>query len=99
MIAIRKRYLVCYDVCNPSRLRKVHKKLKSYGERLQYSVFTCELFPREKRQLVAALYQLIDEDEDSVLMVDLGRVDTKADTVMEFLGDRRQLGRSRQIVI
>lgn len=93
------RWFVCYDVCSPPRLRKVHKKMKSYGQPLQYSVFACDLSPREKRQLVAALQQVIDEDEDSIMLVDLGRADSHAGAAIEFLGERREMARSRQIVI
>jgi CRISPR-associated protein Cas2 len=33
--------LVCYDICEPKRLRRVHKVMKGFGEPWQYSVFFC----------------------------------------------------------
>ncbi|MDR0535374.1 MAG: CRISPR-associated endonuclease Cas2, partial [Puniceicoccales bacterium] len=34
----RRRYLVCYDIANPKRLRRVARLLEGFGTRLQYSV-------------------------------------------------------------
>jgi CRISPR-associated protein Cas2 len=39
----RRRFLIAYDICDPQRLRQVCKTMESYGERLQYSVFICDL--------------------------------------------------------
>jgi len=39
----RLRYLVCYDIAHPKRLRRVARTLESFGTRLQYSVFECPL--------------------------------------------------------
>jgi CRISPR-associated protein Cas2 len=35
--------LVCYDVCDSRRLRRVAKLLEGYGQRVQESVFECHL--------------------------------------------------------
>jgi CRISPR-associated protein Cas2 len=29
---MRRCYLVCYDICDPKRLRQVHKTCKGFGE-------------------------------------------------------------------
>jgi CRISPR-associated protein Cas2 len=35
----RRRYVVCYDVREPVRLRRTHDVMMGYGDPLQYSVF------------------------------------------------------------
>ena len=40
---MRRCYLVCYDIRDAKRLRRVHKLMKGYGEPWQYSVFFCVL--------------------------------------------------------
>jgi CRISPR-associated protein Cas2 len=40
-------YLICYDISDEKRLRKVFKAIRSYGDHLQYSVFECRLTPMD----------------------------------------------------
>jgi len=46
-----KWYLVCYDVRNDKRLRKVAKHLEGYGTRMQYSIFRCYLSQKQMQKL------------------------------------------------
>lgn len=69
---MRHRYIVAYDICEPKRLRKVHKKMQGYGTRLQYSVFFCRLSRSERIGLEASLADLINQAEDRVLIACLG---------------------------
>ena len=39
----RRRFLIAYDISDPKRLRRVCKTMEEYGDRLQYSVFICDL--------------------------------------------------------
>jgi CRISPR-associated protein Cas2 len=39
----RRRYLIAYDIAEPRRLRRICSIMESFGERLQYSVFLCDL--------------------------------------------------------
>ena len=39
----RRRYLMAYDVADPKRLRRICTLMEDHGERLQYSVFLCDL--------------------------------------------------------
>ncbi len=39
---MRATYLVCYDVANDKRLRKVFKTCGNFGDHLQFSVFECD---------------------------------------------------------
>jgi len=68
----RQRFLVCYDICNPKRLRRVEKTVKSFGSRIQFSVFECLLDGVHLQQLRSALSEIINSDEDQVMFVSLG---------------------------
>jgi CRISPR-associated protein Cas2 len=63
-------WLVCYDVHDPKRLRKVAKHMEGYGERMQYSVFRCWMTPRDAQRLRWELTELLDP-EDDVLVIPL----------------------------
>lgn len=81
----RKRYLVCYDIRSPSRLRQVAKTMESYGERVQYSVFIADLTLAERRGLQMRLRDIV-KPNDSIMLVPLGEgYSTKG---FEFLGKR-----------
>ena len=64
-------WLVCYDVHDPKRLRKVAKHMEGYGERMQYSVFRCWLTRRELERLRWELTELLDP-VDEVMLIPLG---------------------------
>lgn len=83
---MRTTYLVCYDIRDDKRLRRVFKTCKDYGDHLQYSVFECDLNPMEKARLEAALSALIKHDEDQVLFVSLGPAEGRGDRVITALG-------------
>ncbi len=82
----RSRYLVCYDICHPKRLRRVAKTCESFGTRLQYSVFECPLDGVRLENLKAALADIIHHEEDQVLFVHLGPVDARSAFRIEALG-------------
>ena len=46
---MRTTFLVCYDIADDKRLRKVFKTCCNFGDHLQFSVFECDLSPSEKR--------------------------------------------------
>jgi len=39
---MRQTYLVCYDIADEKRLRKVFQTMRNWGDHLQYSVFECQ---------------------------------------------------------
>lgn len=96
---MRHRYLVAYDVSDPVRLRRVHKKLLGFGDPLQYSVFECDLGDAEKLRMVEELSGLIHHGEDRVLIVDVGPVEGRAQLAYEFLGVRQAPRAERLAVI
>lgn len=69
---MRRRYLVCYDIRDPKRLRETHKVMVGHGDPLQYSVFLCDLSGMERTHLVSRLKKVINEAYDSIAIFDLG---------------------------
>ena len=69
--------LITYDVntetaAGKSRLRKVAKQCVNYGQRVQNSVFECNLAAAKCRQVKAILSDLIDKEKDSLRFYYLG---------------------------
>lgn len=83
---MRQTYIVSYDVSDDKRLRQVFKTLKGWGDHLQYSVFRCDLNPRELIELRTMLSGIIHHDEDQVLFVDVGPADGRALSAFGTIG-------------
>ena len=96
---MRKRYLVAYDVREPDRLRKTNKKMKGFGDPIQYSTFICELSAKEKILMVSALEDIIKTSEDSVMIIDLGPVGTEARKRIEYLGVVKKLSERTAVIV
>lgn len=86
----RRRHLIAYDIREPGRLRRVCKLMEAHGERLQYSVFICDLTRTELIHLRRAAEQIMSLGVDSVVIVDLGHLD---DARFTFVGAREELPR------
>lgn len=86
VVVVRNTYLVCYDISNDLRLRRVHKTMCGFGDRLQYSVFECRLSPADLARCRHALGRLIHAREDQVLFVDLGPAEGRGERVITALG-------------
>lgn len=93
------RYLVCYDISDPKRLQKVHRKMRGFGEPLQYSVFCCDLTASEKTILWSALHALINHREDQILFVNLGNAMSQRAENLETLGRKLSIREARLAVI
>jgi len=61
------KYLVCYDICNPKRLRRVHHTVRDWGIPIQFSIFEVELTDFQLKQLIAELSTIIEPNEDKVM--------------------------------
>jgi len=69
--------LVSYDVstidkAGRARLRRAAKACLDYGQRVQNSVFECDVDPAQWAELKARLIDLINEEEDSLRFYYLG---------------------------
>jgi CRISPR-associated protein Cas2 len=83
---MRHRYIVCYDIANAKRLRRVFTKMHGFGDPLQYSIFKCDLSAAELALMRGALQELINQRDDRVMIIRIGLAnDQKSDSV-EFLG-------------
>ena len=69
--------LITYDVntetaAGKKRLRRVAKECVNYGQRVQNSVFECNLDAAKCREVKARLEGIIDKDKDSLRFYNLG---------------------------
>jgi CRISPR-associated protein Cas2 len=83
---MRTTYLICYDVTDDKRLRRVFKTCRNFGDHLQYSVFECDLNPAEKIELEEALSKIINHIDDQVLFIVLGSAEGRGDRMITALG-------------
>ena len=83
---MRNTYLVCYDICNDKRLRKVFKTMRDFGDHLQYSIFECQFSPSDLAKCRQAIGDVIHFTEDQVLFIDLGPTEGRSDRVITALG-------------
>lgn len=59
-------YLVCYDIANPKRLGRVHRRILKHAVFVQLSVYYLQGNERALAALLADLQEVIDEDYDDV---------------------------------
>lgn len=95
---MRTAYIVAYDISDPGRLRRVYRTMRGYGDRIQFSVFRCELSPAELVVMQAALTALIHQRDDQVLIVPLGPPGGRHDAAIRALG-RAYVDPERRAVI
>jgi len=83
---MRRCYLVCYDIRDPKRLRRVHKVLKGYGEAWQFSVFFCVLKDIDRVRLQTDLEEQMNQKEDQAIILDLGPNEKEAREAATVIG-------------
>lgn len=79
-------YIVCYDISDPTRLRRVYKLMRGYGDHLQFSVFRCVLSDVQLARLRHRLFEEIAVEEDQVLFVPLGSAESNRSWRMFSVG-------------
>jgi CRISPR-associated protein Cas2 len=70
MKASKRWRLVCYDIREPARWRRVYRIVRGAGTHVQYSIFRCRLDDREVEKLRWELTKVMSP-EDALLIVDL----------------------------
>ena len=70
---MKTRYLVCYDITDPRRWRKVYRYLKREGVPVQYSVFMVDVGWTEFQKLKKDLSEMIHPEFDDVRIYPLPR--------------------------
>ena len=93
----RRRYLMAYDIADPARLRRICTLMEERGQRLQYSVFLCDLTRAEFGELEDSVVARMSLADDSVVQIDLGPVDSCA--AVRSIGRPRRLPRSGNQIV
>ena len=96
---MRHRFLVCDDVADPKRLARTYRKMNGFGEPAQYSVFICDLSPKERALLETALTEILNLKEDRVLIVDMGPSEGRGRESFTTLGNARELPRRAAVIV
>ncbi|AXE37695.1 CRISPR-associated endonuclease Cas2 [Acidipropionibacterium virtanenii] len=85
------RYLIAYDVPDDKRRGHMAVTLKRFGLRVQFSVFMVDCSPSHVLVLQRELEDIMDRDQDSVLVSDLGLSKTADDRAVTWLGHSRYI--------
>lgn len=93
----RRRYLVAYDIREDRRLRNIAACMEGYGERIQYSVFICDLSEQEAVLLRGDIEVRMKASEDSVMIIDLGQAGDSSRFL--FLGHHERLPTSSAVIV
>ena len=96
---MRNRFLVCYDVSDSKRLARTYRKMNGFGDPAQYSVFICDLSPKERVLLEEALAEVLNLKEDRALIVDLGPSEGRGHRSLTTLGKARDLPRRAAVIV
>ncbi|WP_339137176.1 MAG: CRISPR-associated endonuclease Cas2 [Candidatus Electrothrix sp. GW3-4] len=67
MGAEKNWYLVCYDIREQKRWRRVFKKLKGRGDWLQYSIFRLHLSKAQMEELRWQIEGILAEEDDLMI--------------------------------
>jgi len=83
---MRNAFIVSYDVADPRRVQRTFKLMRGWGDHLQLSVFRCDLTPKERIELEAALSDVLNLNQDQVLFIDLGPTEGRGGKAIQALG-------------
>jgi CRISPR-associated protein Cas2 len=96
---MRRCFLVCYDIRDPKRLRRVHKICKGYGESWQFSIFFCVIKAIDRVRLQTELEGVMNLKEDQILIIDLGTDETTARSQSVAIGQPMEEMRVGMVVV
>ena len=86
---------IAYDITNDGRRNRVAKILQDFGQRIQYSVFECQIDRHAYLRLQDRLQQAIAPEKDSVTLYHLCRSCEKG---IERIGVEKGLDEKSYIV-
>jgi CRISPR-associated protein Cas2 len=81
---MRSHFILAYDIADPGRLRQVARIAQDFGERVQLSVFACQLSPKDVAVLRERLRDVVVTTVDQVLLFRLGPVAEAGHSEPEF---------------
>lgn len=93
------RFVIAYDVPDDRRRSTLAKLLKSYGDRVQYSVFVVDCGRAGMVRLVNRIRSVVNLTEDSVLICDLGLTRLVGPGTFSCVGRQRQLTTGESFLI
>lgn len=96
---MRNRHFICYDVRDPKRLADTYKKMNGYGVPVQYSVFLCDLNPKELVLMKKDLTELLNLNEDQVLIIDAGSVNGRGLHCVNTIGEPLSTKKESTIIV
>ena len=70
-------YLICYDICNSKRLRRVHHLVRDTALPVQFSVFEASFKQLEVMEFIRKIKLEIDVAEDKVELFKLSPAHTR----------------------
>ena len=73
--------------------------MNGFGEPAQYSVFICDLSPKERVLLEAALTEVMNLREDRAMIVDMGPSEGRGRESVAILGNAREMPRRAVVVV
>lgn len=94
-----RRYLIAYDIPDDKRRSRLAKKLLTYGDRIQYSVFVADCRPARLIRLRSAIAEIITTDTDSVLLCDLGPVRAVNPSTFSYVGVTRTITPNDAVIV
>lgn len=88
--------VVAYDITDDKRRNRIAKVLEDYGDRVQYSVFECNIAQKHFLRMKDRLEKIMNLDEDSIIFYHLCR---SCEIEIERIGvEKRRLSKENYIV-
>lgn len=66
---VRNMYLISYDMSTDKLRNKVAKELENYGKRVQYSVFECDISPKQLKILYGKLTKIMSLEKEGNIRI------------------------------
>ncbi len=96
---MRRCYLVCYDISDAKRWRRIFRAMKGYGEHWQYSVFFCVLKEIDRVRMQSELEAELNLKVDQCIIIDLGADEETAREAVAVLGESLPKAQAGVVVV
>ena len=96
---MRRCYLVCYDISDQKRWRRIFRAMKGYGEHWQYSIFFCVLKEIDRVRMQSELETELNLKADQCIIIDLGADEQSARDAVAVLGESLPKAQTGLVVV
>ena len=96
---MRRCYLVCYDISDQKRWRRIFRAMKGYGEHWQYSIFFCVLKEIDRVRMQSELETELNLKADQCIIIDLGADEQSARDAVAVLGESLPTAQTGVVVV